>query len=234
MEGLLLVAKPAGITSHDAVELLRRRLGLRRIGHTGTLDPMAEGLLILLVGGATKQQQALQGHDKVYEAVLQLGAQTDTGDAAGEVIRTAPVPPLDRARVQEVLAFFRGPLAQTPPAYSAVKVKGRPAYWWARRRQAVTLASRDVQIHDTALLDMTEETVAFRVACSAGTYIRTLGESIAGRLGTVGHVRRLVRLQIGAWRLADAHPLSWISATSPEAIAAALQPVSSKALRAVG
>src|SRR3989338_3342272 len=141
MDGLLLIAKPPGVTSHDVVEVIRRRLGLRRVGHTGTLDPMAEGLLIVLVGRATKHQQALQGHDKVYETVLQLGAQTDTGDATGTVIRTAALPAMDRARLEEVLASFRGPLAPIPPAYSAVKVHGRPAYWWARRRQAVTLAA---------------------------------------------------------------------------------------------
>ena len=230
-EGLLLVHKPAGVTSHDVVELVRRKLGVKRVGHTGTLDPMAQGLLILLVGSATKHQQTFQGHDKTYDAVLELGTQTDTGDALGSPIRTAPVPPLEGARVEEVLASFQGALLQTPPAYSAVKVQGRPAYWWARRQQPVALSARTVHIHRIALQRCSGTTVAFRVECSSGTYIRTLAESIAERLGAVGHLAGLIRLRVGEWSLDAAKPLAWLSDAGEDDIAREMHPVSALAGR---
>lgn len=224
-EGFLLVDKPSGVTSHDAVQAARRALGIRRIGHTGTLDPMARGLLILLIGRATAQQQAFQRHDKVYEAVIRLGAQTDTADADGRVVNTAPVPALDEAAVRGALRRFEGPLLQAPPAYSAVKVRGRPAYWWARRRRPVALAKRPVHVHELALLGMTPGTLTVRVHCSAGTYVRALAESVAQELGTLGHLSELVRVQVGSWRLADAVPLSWIRAADAASIAARVLPV---------
>ena len=230
-DGVLLVQKPSGVTSHDVVELVRRRLGVKRIGHTGTLDPMAQGLLILLIGSATKHQQAFQGHDKTYEALLQLGTQTDTGDALGVPVRTAPVVPLEQARVEEVLASFQGPLRQIPPAYSAVKVQGRPAYWWARRQQPVTLSARTVHIHDIALQSCGGQTIAFRVACSSGTYIRTLAEAIAERLGTVGHLTGLIRVRVGEWSLDEAKPMAWLATAGTDDIAREVRPVSAVAVR---
>ena len=229
VEGLLLVHKPAGPTSHDVVQIVRRKLSERRIGHTGTLDPAAQGLLILLVGAATASQRAFQHQHKVYEATMQLGVQTDTGDAAGQSIRTAPVPVLDQRRIAEVLAAFRGPVSQTPPAYSAVKVRGHPAYWWARRHQPVTLSARVVHIAAITLVDWNAQAVTFRVECSAGTYVRVLAESIAERLGTVGHVAQLTRLRIGDWSLDQAKPLAWIVDASPAELIAHLQPVASPA-----
>ena len=226
VEGLLLVHKPPGVTSHDVVEVIRRKLGVRRVGHTGTLDPMAEGLLVVLVGRATKQQQACQGHDKSYEAVLRLGTQTDTGDATGTAVRTAAVPTVTRERLHDVLASCEGLLSQVPPAYSAVKVRGRPAYWWARRRQPVTLAARPVRIHHLTLREASDGCLAIHVECSAGTYIRTLAETIAERLGTVGHLERLVRIRVGAWRLEQALPLAWIRDATPDAVLARLTPLS--------
>ena len=223
--GMLLIEKPRGMTSHDVVEVVRRKLGVRRIGHTGTLDPMADGLLILLVGAATKSQQALQGHEKVYEATLRLGEQTDTGDATGRVIREAPVPPLEPGQVDAVLASFHGPLSQTPPLYSAVKVQGRPAYWWTRRQRPVTLAARTVHLAALSLVAISGPAITFRVRCSAGTYVRTLAESIAERLGTVGHLTGLTRHAIGAWRLADAKPLSWITDADPHQVIDSLTPL---------
>lgn len=224
-EGLLLVEKPPGPTSHDVVEVVRRKLELRRVGHAGTLDPMAQGLLIVLVGDATRHQARLQGHEKSYEAVLQLGVQTDTGDAAGTVVRCQAVPPLDDRRLLEAVAAFQGPLSQRPPAYSAVKVRGRPSYWWARRRQPVVLAPRMVHIYEMALLERNASALTFRVRCSAGTYVRALGESIAERLGTVGHLTALIRRRIGEWSLEQAVPLAWVREADPEAIVHALRPV---------
>jgi tRNA pseudouridine55 synthase len=223
--GLLLVHKPAGLTSHDVVLTVRRILGVRRVGHTGTLDPMAEGLLLLLVGEATRHQRVLQGHEKTYEATLRLGVQTDTGDATGRPIRRAPVPPLTDDDIRSVLAGCHGSLAQTPPAYSAVKVRGRPAYWWTRRRQPVSLAPRIVHIRELALLRRSEDTVTVRVRCSAGTYIRTLAEQIAERLGTVGHLSHLIRWQVGGWSLEHALAYDVLRQASGAWLASQLAPV---------
>ena len=224
-DGLLLINKPSGPTSHDVVQLVRRRLAMRRVGHTGTLDPMAQGLLIVLVGAATKRQQAFQGHEKTYEALLQLGSQTDTGDADGQIVRTEAVPALGRRQVAEVLASCIGPLVQTPPRYSAVKVQGRPAYWWARRNRPLTLPTRTVQIVDIRLNAWEADTIRFHVRCSAGTYIRSLAEAIAERLGTVGHLAALTRLTIGEWTLDEAKPMVWVREASSEMLARELRPI---------
>ena len=224
LEGLLLVHKPPGLTSHDVVDIVRRKLAIRRIGHTGTLDPMAEGLLILLIGAATKRQQSFQTHGKLYEATLQLGTQTDTGDAMGAIVRTAPVPMLAHDHITEVLQSFNGRHMQTPPAYSAVKVRGRPAYYWARRQMPVTLAPRPIHLSDMTLVACGPSTITFRVQCSAGTYVRTMAESIAQRLGTVGHLARLVRLRVGTWALDEARPLAWINDASVEQLIREVRP----------
>lgn len=226
MDGMLLIDKPTGMTSHDVVQIARARLGIARVGHTGTLDPMAQGLLILLVGSATRHQQACQGHDKTYEATLALGAKTSTGDAMGTVTHRADVPSLERERIAEALSSFIGPLSQRPPAYSAIKVQGRPAYWWARRGEAPPLPSRVVRIDALACLDWGDTHLRVRVKCSAGTYVRSLGEAIAERLGTVGHVTELIRLRIGSWALDDAKPLAWLKSADHAALRHHLRPVS--------
>ena len=223
-DGILLVHKTAGLTSHDIVQVVRRKLGVRRVGHSGTLDPMAEGLLVLLVGGATKHQQAFQAHEKMYRGVLRLGTQTDTGDAMGTLVRDLPVPPLTESQIAEVLASFRGAFVHTPPAFSAVKVRGRPAYWWARRQQPVTLRPRVVQLSEVALVGWTPETVTFRVRCSAGTYVRTLAEAMAERLGTVGHLSGLIRLQVGRWNVEEAKSFAWLQQAGAAELAGALLP----------
>lgn len=228
LEGMLLVDKPPGVTSHDVVQVVRRRLGVQRVGHTGTLDPVAKGLLILLVGQSAKYQQAFQHQEKTYEAVVRFGLQTDTGDRAGKPLRTAPLPLLDERCVTEMLQSFRGAISQVPPTYSAVKVRGRPAYWWARRQRPVTLRARTVHISDVALIGWSPETVTFTIRCSAGTYVRTLAESMAERLGTVGHLSALTRLRIGDWRLEDAKPLSWIAQAGVDELARHLLPVGAR------
>lgn len=223
--GMLFVDKPPLLTSHDVVQVVRRKLGIRRVGHTGTLDPMARGLLILLVGEATKYQQAFQGHDKTYEALIQLGTQTDTADAAGLPIKTAPVPILYPAQVASVLAQFHGERLQTPPRYSAVKIHGHPAYWWARRKRDVLLTPRVIRLFDVRMIDCTEKTIALRVHCSAGTYLRVIAEEIAQCLGTVGHLAKLTRLQIGEWNLERAKPFSWIVEATFDQITQQLWPI---------
>ena len=224
-EGLLLINKSQGLTSHDVVLLARRRLGIARIGHAGTLDPMAEGLLLLLVGAATKQQACLQTHRKRYEAVIRLGTQTETGDAWGRPVRTAAIPVLERTRVEAALTSLVGPLTQAPPKFSAVKVRGRPLYWWARRGTPMVAPSRTVTIFQAELLDWTPEQFRCRVDCSSGTYVRSLAESVAEQLGTVGHVSKLIRLAVGPWDLAHSHDVQWLATASREHLLATLRPM---------
>ncbi|HAM39968.1 MAG TPA: tRNA pseudouridine(55) synthase TruB [Candidatus Omnitrophica bacterium] len=229
LEGVLVVNKPQGPTSHDVVDHLRRRLGIRRIGHAGTLDPIAEGVLVTLVGRATEYQRAVQAYPKQYETAIQLGLQTDSGDAWGKPLQTAEVPPLDRGRVAALLTSLTGPLLQTPPRFSAVKVQGRPMYWWTRRGVAKTVAPRQVEIFQMALMDVGPQTIRCRIDCSSGTYIRTLAETIAQRLGTLGHVAQLTRLAVGPWTIETAHPLSWILSAGLDELRNALQPSSTVA-----
>ena len=224
-EGMLVVNKPQGATSHDVVQLLRRRLGVRRIGHTGTLDPIAEGVLVLLIGRATKFQQRLQSQRKSYETVIRLGVQTDTGDAWGQAGRTAPVPPLERAQLEGILRSLVGPLTQVPPRFSAVKVRGRPLYWWARRGETVEAKPRTIEILSIELLDCQTDRFRCRIECSSGTYIRSLAETIAERLGTVGHVAQLVRRTVGPWRLEQAVDVPWLSRATLEELRSAIRPV---------
>jgi tRNA pseudouridine55 synthase len=224
-DGLLLLNKPRGLTSHDVVQILRNKLHCRRIGHTGTLDPLAEGLLILLLGAATRHQQALQGHDKIYEGCIRLGVQTDTADAAGKPIHQAPVLPLDRQLIEQALQACTGELSQVPPAYSAVKVRGKPAYWWARRDNPQALAPRKVTVREFSILGFEPERIQIRVRCSAGTYIRALAESVARQLGTVGHLESLTRVQIGSWLLADASHLEWVNTSSAATVLSRVVPL---------
>ncbi len=208
-EGVLLVDKPAGPTSHDAVDEVRRLLGVRRVGHAGTLDPAASGLLLILVGKATGQARRFSGFDKTYVGTILLGSATDTGDAQGKVIECREVPPLVERGVAGALAGVSGSRLQVPPAYSAVKVRGRPAYWYARQGRAVALAPRPITIHSCALVAFRPEegAIDFRVSCSAGTYIRTLAADVAAALGTVGHLARLRRERVGPFSVADAFPV---------------------------
>ena len=224
-DGLLLINKPQGLTSHDVVLLARRRLGLARIGHAGTLDPMAQGLLLLLVGAATKQQAALQTHRKRYEAVIQLGTQTDTGDAWGQPVQTKAIPVLEQSRVEGVLNAVVGPLTQTPPKFSAVKVQGRPLHWWARRGTPVSAPARTITIFQTELLEWAPERFRCRLDCSSGTYVRSVAEHLAEQLGTVGHVSELIRLTVGSWDLAQSHDVQWLSTAPREELLAALCPI---------
>lgn len=225
-DGILVVNKAQGMTSHDVVELVRHKLGTRQVGHTGTLDPIAEGVLVVLVGRATKFQQAYQRSHKRYQTVIQLGLQTDTGDAWGKALRTAPVPALERAALDSMLASSVGTVTQTPPAFSAVKVRGRPLYWWTRRGQSPPARPRAVTIFSMELLDVDASAgrLTCRIGCSAGTYVRNLAEDIAQRLGTVGHVAALIRETVGPWELRHAVDARRIPDMSPEELLERLQP----------
>jgi tRNA pseudouridine55 synthase len=195
--GFLVVDKPAGITSHDVVSVLRRVFGIKRIGHTGTLDPFATGVLPMAIGHATRMIQFLDEGVKVYEARIQLGVSTDTGDLTGEVTARAAVPVIDAAGINRVLGTFLGAQMQTPPAYSAVKVKGRALYSYARAGERVVAAARPIRIDALTLVEQGADTLDLHIQCGRGTYVRVLAEEISEALGTKGHLVALRRTQSG-------------------------------------
>ncbi len=210
MDGLLLIDKPGGMTSHDVVARARRLLRIRQIGHAGTLDPMATGLLTLCVGHAVRLSEYLLGKDKTYTGRVKLGERTSTDDAEGEIIerRDARVTPEDLARVTPA---FIGDILQTPPQYSAIQVQGRRAYKLARQGEQVALPPRPVTIHELTLTPVIEQPaspfvheIELRVTCSAGAYIRALARDIGEALGCGAHLIALRRVRSGSFTLADA------------------------------
>ena len=203
MKGVVIVDKPAGITSHDAVDRVRKLLGERKAGHTGTLDPMATGVLPVCVGEATKIASFLTGDDKVYEATMRLGVRTDTLDMTGQVL-TEQEPRATDADVKAVLAAFTGTITQVPPQYSAVKVRGKALYKWARKGIRVEPPPREVQIREILLQGIELPRVRFTVTCSKGTYVRTLCADMGDRLGCGAALEQLRRTRSGIFRLQDA------------------------------
>lgn len=199
VHGVLVVDKPSGPTSHDVVAWARRALGTKAVGHAGTLDPTATGVLVLAVGEGTKLVPYLTLDEKEYEFEITLGQETDTLDAAGEVVAEAPVPTLDEAAVRGVIARFLGEQDQQPPAYSAIKVDGVALHQRARRGDAVEAPIRRVTVHELALRSMTP--LAFRVRASKGFYVRSLARDLARALGSVGHVSALRRIASGPFRI---------------------------------
>lgn len=230
MEGVLNVLKPPGMTSHDVVSFLRRRLGIRKIGHTGTLDPLAAGVLVLCVGRATRIAQYVPD-DKVYRAELTLGFTTTTGDAQGDVEQVRPVNDLDLVRLEEVLAGFTGPGVQIPPMTSARKVKGKKLYELARRGVEVPREARPVVIHRIRLVATRFEQSAhpralIDVSCSKGTYIRTLCADVGARLGCGAYMSFLVRSAVGPFPITAACTLEEINLLAgSERLARVLIPV---------
>lgn len=202
--GLMVVDKPAGMTSHDVVERVRRVLG-ERVGHAGTLDPQATGVLLLCIGSATRLARFLQGHDKVYEGVVRLGWATDTYDAQGEPQGEPVQPPaLDREHVERALAGFVGEQLQTPPVYSAKKVRGQPSYRRARRGEDVQPEPVTVRIYSLELLRLEGDDIHIRVHCGAGTYVRTLAHDLGAALGCPAHLAALRRTESGSFDLEGA------------------------------
>lgn len=209
-DGLLLVDKPTGISSHDVVALARRALGTRRIGHAGTLDPFATGLLVLLSGAGTRLMQFLPGEPKVYDATIRFGTETDTDDCTGVVTRTGPLP--DPAAVRAALPALTGALQQEPPAYSAKHVNGTRAYALARRGVTPALAPRPVHVTSWDVLAQATDTLRARVTCSGGTYIRALARDLGRALGSAAHLRALRRERVGLFDVRDADtPDAWRS-----------------------
>jgi tRNA pseudouridine55 synthase len=202
--GVLNVRKPPAWTSHDVVARLRRLAGQRRVGHAGTLDPMAVGVLPVLLGRATRLADYVGDGRKVYLATARLGVATNTDDADGEVIDSKPVPPLAEQALEAALDHFRGPIQLVPPAFSAVKVQGRRADAIARAGGAPDLPAWTVTVHRLDLRDWTADTLTLEVECSRGTYIRSLARDLAVELGTLGHLTQLVRTRVGSFTLEDA------------------------------
>ncbi|HET6490577.1 MAG TPA: tRNA pseudouridine(55) synthase TruB [Syntrophales bacterium] len=199
MNGVIIVDKPAGITSHDVVDRVRKLLGIRKAGHTGTLDPMATGVLAVCVGEATKIASFLTGEDKVYEATMRLGVRTDTQDMTGRVLAEQE-PRVTEADVKAVLADFVGTITQVPPQYSAVKVRGKALYQWARKGVNVEPAARQVEIREIRVGTIELPRVSFAVTCSKGTYVRTLCADAGDRLGCGAALERLRRTVSGIFR----------------------------------
>lgn len=199
----LVVDKPAGITSHDVVAAVRAVTGAKKVGHTGTLDPFATGVLPLALGGATRLIQYLDESLKVYDATITLGTNTDTGDPTGKVTEEAPVPEITEEQVVAVLATFVGPRMQTPPAYSAVKKDGKALYKYARAGEKVEVPARPITIYDLKLTSFAPTELRVTIDCSRGTYARVLANEIAEALGTVGHLSALGRLRSGPFGMEE-------------------------------
>lgn len=205
MDGIILVNKEKDFTSHDVVSIVKK-ITESKVGHTGTLDPNATGVLPLLIGNATKISKYLINHDKEYEAVIQLGKKTTTADVEGEVIEEKEV--LEKAYIEceNILKSFIGKQKQTPPAYSAIKVNGKKLYSYAREGIKIEIEPRSIEIYNIELMNINKEEkqISFRVSCSKGTYIRSLCEDIAEKLGTVGYMKDLKRTKVGDFEIKEA------------------------------
>ena len=210
MDGILIVDKPQGCTSHDIVDFIRKKFGFKKVGHAGTLDPMATGVLVVLIGKYTKSSGSFLNADKEYDATLVLGATSDTGDAWGNITPSKPIPGLAAAGIgiiEEVFRRFLGPIEQIPPAYSAVKFKGKKLYELARLGISVKIEPRKIVIKKLDILKIDMPEVSFTVTCSKGTYIRQLSADIGSALGCGAYLSRLRRTRSGEFTVKEAATL---------------------------
>jgi tRNA pseudouridine55 synthase len=203
-DGVLLIDKAAGMTSHDVVALVRRRLGIKKVGHCGTLDPLATGLLLVVVGRGTKIQDLLMAEDKEYTGTMQLGVTTDSQDADGQVVDTRPVPDLTREQLDSAFAKFHGDFYQLPPMVSAIKKDGVPLYKLARQGKTVEREPRFVHVFAHEITGVRLPEIDFRVVCSKGFYVRTYAYDIGEELGCGAHLRALRRTKSGRFDVANA------------------------------
>ena len=214
MDGVLIVNKPSGITSHDVIDHLRRASGLKDVGHAGTLDPLAEGVLLCLLGRATRLTPYLQELPKAYRGVIQFGVRTDTQDADGEVFYQKPAPHLTLEQVRAAAEQFKGRIMQIPPMFSALRVQGKKLHELAREGKEVPREPRPVHIYKLEILSLEPgdyPMAAFEVECSKGTYVRTLASDIGDALGVGAHLKQLTRTAIGDFRLEDASTLEQLT-----------------------
>lgn len=204
MNGILIVDKPKGMTSHDVVNIVRRAFNTKRVGHAGTLDPIATGVLVILVGDATKKSETLINDDKNYTSTLRLGFATDTGDASGKVTKICSAEGLNPKTVEDAVMSFVGEIEQAPPMYSAVKFRGKALYKWARKGIEVPRKTRKVNIKEILIKEIAIPDVMFEVTCSKGTYIRQLCADIGDKLDSCGHMAELRRTRSGQYDISRA------------------------------
>ena len=215
MNGFLYIDKPSGLTSRDVVNQLCKIYGVRKVGHTGTLDPLATGVLVVAFGRGTKLIEEVTATQKVYQATVQLGKMTDTLDCTGNVIQESSFVTPSRSELEKVLASFQGPSFQEVPLYSAVRVEGRRLYDYARKKNSVTLPKRVIHIYEIHLLEVTKDTFSFQVRVSKGTYIRSLIRDIGTMLGIPCTMSSLVRMKQGNIALSDCVSLSDVTKATP-------------------
>jgi tRNA pseudouridine55 synthase len=210
LDGAILVDKPAGPTSHDVVDVIRRRFGIKKVGHCGTLDPNATGLLIIVLGRGTKLSEKLMSDDKVYEGAMKFGETTNSYDADGELVASLPVPPLTLDQLNQAAAEFVGDQMQTPPMVSAIKKDGVPLYKLARKGIEVEREPRLIHIYSFRFTDYQQPLGHFRIACTKGTYVRSLAHDLGQKLGCGAHLAALRRSAAGKFDVAEALPLDAI------------------------
>ncbi len=202
--GILLIDKPRGITSHDVVDIVRRKFGIQQVGHAGTLDPLATGLLLILVGCATKKFNSFMNLDKEYTACLTLGTSTNSGDSQGKAIKSLPYDGVDQADVVRVLKSLEGQIESVPPMVSAIKMGGERLYKLARKGIVVDRPARKINIYKLELRGFHLPDIVFNLKCSKGTYVRSLSEEIAKRLNCAGHITQIRRESIGNYSVINA------------------------------
>ena len=208
LDGAILVDKPAGPTSHDVVDAIRRRFGIKKVGHCGTLDPNATGLLVIVLGRGTKLSEKLMGGDKVYEGKIKFGETTNSYDADGEILETKAVPPLTLEQMNEAAAAFIGDQMQTPPMVSAIKINGVPLYKLACKGIEVEREPRLVHIYNFRFTRYESLAGEFRIACTKGTYVRSIAHELGQKIGCGAHLATLRRIMSGKFDVADATSLA--------------------------
>jgi tRNA pseudouridine55 synthase len=224
LDGAILVDKPAGPTSHDVVDAIRRRFGIKKVGHCGTLDPNATGLLIIVLGRGTKLSEKLMSDDKAYEGTIRFGESTDSYDSDGELVASLPVPPLTVEELNAAAAEYVGDLMQTPPMVSAVKKDGVPLYKLARKGVEVAREPRLVHIYSFRFSAYNEPSGLFRIACTKGTYVRSLAHELGQKIGCGAHLSQLRRVSSGKFSVDDAAPLDKILNLTPSDLEARVMP----------
>jgi tRNA pseudouridine55 synthase len=215
LDGAIVVDKPSGPTSHDVVDAIRRQFGIKKVGHCGTLDPNATGLLVIVLGRGTKLSERLMADDKVYEGVIKFGETTDSHDADGELLASLPVPPLTLDELNELAAGFIGDQMQTPPMVSAIKKQGVPLYKLARKGVEVEREPRLIHIYNFRFTSYAEPLGNFRLACTKGTYVRSVAHDLGQKLGCGAHLSALRRVSSGRFDISQGLPLADILKLSP-------------------
>ena len=220
MDGIIIINKEKEYTSHDVVAKVKKILNEKKVGHTGTLDPNATGVLPILLGKGTKLSKYLINHNKIYEATLKLGEKTDTADIEGKIIEEKDVKKenLSKENIAITLQEFIGKSKQVPPMYSAIKVNGKKLYEYARKGQTIEIKPREIEIYSIELLKINNNEITFRVHCSKGTYIRTLCENIAEKLETVGYMKDLKRIEVGEFNIKNSITLKKLEIKKEKAV----------------